>query len=426
MTESFRSPRIEGEFSGEQMRAWDVVWGAVRGKALIQNSYVDVTDVTITSGSSVIKTTGRYSLGFPRKDGGEEINARIEIAGRPVADLRHAFDIDEYDIDGLLSGEFTVTGKYLTPSGSGRMEIADAVFYGEPVDSASSSVLLEGKGVRLPNVQILKGGGRGTGNAYIGWDGSYAFSFNAQAIQAESITASKTIGMPLSALLNFTAAGSGTFESPKYEVNGTLNDVFVADEGIGQINGIINVSGELMTLQLEAASPRLSVSVVGGIAMTPEWDANVTVNVLDTSLDPYVRLFLPQTVAVHDRGGQRLGPDPRRAEEHRSSARRCDRRFARHAALRLRAAQRAADSPRPRSPRRSRHRHARRRSGHADRHRRHREPSRRDDQHARQRRRQPRGAPGICLRPPELGDGEPVGHARGVARRTRWSAARWR
>ncbi len=294
MTGAFRSPRIEGEFSGEQMRAWDVVWGAVRGKALIQNSYVDVTDVSITSGSSVIKTAGRFSLGFPRKDGGEEINARVEIASRPVADLRHAFAIDEYDINGLLSGEFTIAGKYLTPIGSGRMEIVDPLFYGEPVDSASSTVLLEGKGVRLPNVQILKGGGRGTGNAYIGWDGTYAFSFNAQAIQAESITASKNIGLPVSALLNFTAAGSGTFDAPKFEVQGTLSDVFVADEGIGQINGIINVSGELMTLQLEAASRRLSVSVVGSIAMTPEWDANVRVNVFDTSLDPYVRLFLPQ------------------------------------------------------------------------------------------------------------------------------------
>ena len=48
MTGAFNSPRIEGEFSGEQMRAWDVVWGSVRGKALIQNSYVDVDGVTIT------------------------------------------------------------------------------------------------------------------------------------------------------------------------------------------------------------------------------------------------------------------------------------------------------------------------------------------------------------------------------------------
>ncbi len=48
MTGTFRNPRIEGDFAGEQMRAWDVVWGSVRGKALIHDSYVDVNDVTIS------------------------------------------------------------------------------------------------------------------------------------------------------------------------------------------------------------------------------------------------------------------------------------------------------------------------------------------------------------------------------------------
>ncbi|HKH74234.1 MAG TPA: translocation/assembly module TamB domain-containing protein [Vicinamibacterales bacterium] len=293
MTGAFNGPRIEGDFSGEQMRAWDVVWGTVRGRALIQNSYVDVTDVTITSGSSVTMTTGRYSLGFPRKDLGEEINAHIEIKGRPVADLRRAFGIEEYDIDGLLTGTFDLNGKYLEPEGSGRMEIANAIFYGEPVDTATSAVQLEGKGARLQNIQIVKGGGRGTGNAYIGLDRTYSFNFDARGIAAESITLSKTIGQPISALLNFSAAGSGTFDAPRYEVKGQLNDVFVADEGIGNIAGGINVNNGLMTVQLEAASPRLSVTVAGQISL-PEQDADVTFMVLDTSLDPYVRLFLPQ------------------------------------------------------------------------------------------------------------------------------------
>jgi len=293
MTGAFRNPRIEGDFSGEQMRAFDVVWGSVRGKALIQNSYVDVTDVSITSGTSVITTTGRYSLGFPRKDLGEEINARIEVKGRPVADLRHAFGIDEYDIEGLLTGSFDIRGRYLAPEGTGRFEIAEGVFYGEPVDAATSGLLLEGEGARLQNIQIFKGGGRGTGNAYIGWDGTYSFNFDARGIAAESITLGKTIGQPLSALLNFTAAGSGSFDAPRYEVKGELNDVFVGDEGIGKIVGGLTVNNELMTVQLEAASPRLSISVAGQVSL-PDRDADLTFTVLDTSLDPYVRLFLPQ------------------------------------------------------------------------------------------------------------------------------------
>ena len=294
MTETFPRPRIEGSFNGEQMRAWDVVWGAVRGDAVIQNSYVDVKDVTITSGASTIKTAGRFSMGFPRRDGGEEIDARIEISRRPVADLRHAFNIDDYDVDGTLSGEFHVFGNYLTPLGFGRMEIADAVAYGEPLESASASVRLEGDGARMENVQITKGGGRGTGAAFIGWNGTYSFTFDARGIPVESVAAGKGLGLPLAGVLDFTTSGSGSFDAPRYEVKGTLRDLFVADEGIGQVVGDINVNGELMTLRLEAASPRLAVSVAGRIALTPEKDADVTLTVADTSLDPYVRVFLPQ------------------------------------------------------------------------------------------------------------------------------------
>ena len=49
--------------------------------------------------------------------------------------------------------------------------------------TATSALQLEGKGVRLQNIQILKGGGRGTGNAYIGWDGTYSFNFDARGIR---------------------------------------------------------------------------------------------------------------------------------------------------------------------------------------------------------------------------------------------------
>src|SRR5205823_10518503 len=54
MLNSFRRPRIEGMFEGEQMRAWGVVWGSARGSTVIENSYVDVTDAGIRSGDSTI------------------------------------------------------------------------------------------------------------------------------------------------------------------------------------------------------------------------------------------------------------------------------------------------------------------------------------------------------------------------------------
>jgi hypothetical protein len=172
MLGAFNRPRIQGEFKGQNILAWNVVWGAVSGTAVIENSYADVKDVVITQGESVIKTAGRYSLGFPRKDGGPEIDAHIEIVKRPAADLRHAFKIDEYQIDGTLSGEFDLNGEYLKPHGGGKMQIVNGAIYGEPIDSATTNVRLEGEGARMENIRITKSGGEGNGNAYIGWNGN--------------------------------------------------------------------------------------------------------------------------------------------------------------------------------------------------------------------------------------------------------------
>ena len=49
----------------------------------------------------------------------------------------------------------------------------------------------------------------------------------------------------------------------------------------------------MLTVELDAASPRLVVSGSGRIALTPEADAELTFRVTDTSLDPYVRAFQP-------------------------------------------------------------------------------------------------------------------------------------
>ena len=294
MLNSFRSPRIEGVFTGEHMRAWGVDWGAVRGAAVIENSYVDAKDVVIGSGSREIRADGRFSAGFPRKDGGEEINARVLLTRWPVADLRRAFSIDDYRVDGDLTGEFHAYGQYQQPFGFGTMTIANGVAYGESFEQASSSVRFEGEGVRLDTIQVIKGDGRGTGAAYVGWNGTYSFNLDGRGIPVDTVSVSKSSSVPLSGVLDFTAGGSGTFELPRYDVRATIRDFFAGDEGIGEMVGEIGISGDLMTVKVEVASSRLAISGAGRVALTPQMDTELSFRVTDTSLDPYIRAFEPR------------------------------------------------------------------------------------------------------------------------------------
>jgi hypothetical protein len=302
MTEALNRPRVEGQFVAEDMRAFDVTWGDGEAGLVIQNSYVDVSGGRMQKDDGEIAVNGRFSLGFPRRDKGEEINGRIRVAKWAARDFKHAFDIDDYDVEGLVSGEYHLYGAYQGPFGFGTLTIDKGIAYGEPFETASGSLRFEGNGVRIDGIQMRKSGGTAEGAAFVGWNGNYSFNATGRRIPLEGVKAMEYPQAPLTGLLEFNADGTGTFEVPRYQFRGRIRDLFIADEGIGELTGRLDVRGETMTVEIEAASPRLAVSGTGRIDLTETQDVDVTLRFTDTSLDPYARAFekriSPFTTAV--------------------------------------------------------------------------------------------------------------------------------
>lgn len=291
---AFRRPRIEGRVSGLEMRAWDVTWGDVDADFVVENSYVLVSRGAIRSGLSRVDVTGQFSLGYPRADGGEEFDARIRVEDRPLRDFLEAFDLQDYDVDGTTSGDYHLFGPYEGPHGFGRMSIARGVAYDEPFAEAETALRFEGAGVRLDGLTMRKGGGLVTGAAYVGWNGTYTFDADGRRLAVDALEMTAFPGYPvLSGSLDFTATGSGTFEAPRYDVKWNARDLFLGEEGVGEVTGRLSIRGLLLTYELEAASPRLAVSGTGRVELNDEMDAELSFRVTDTSLDPYLRAFQP-------------------------------------------------------------------------------------------------------------------------------------
>ena len=294
MLGALKAPRVEGRFDGDGLRAWDVVWGHARGDIVVENGYVDITNGRVTQDGSEITAEGRFALGYPRRDGGEEINARIVMRNRDLRDLRHAFLLDDYPIDGKVSGEYHLYGRYSGPYGYGRMTVTDGTAWDEPFDMVTSPLRFEGTGVRLEPAEMRKSTGVATGGAHVLWEGRYSFNADGRDIPVESVALFQYPNAPLSGVLHFRTSGNGTFLSPRYEVVGGIDDLFVKDEGVGQVNGRLNMRERLLTLEIEAASPRLAVSGIGSVEINETMDADLTFRVSRTSLDPYLRIFEPR------------------------------------------------------------------------------------------------------------------------------------
>ena len=219
LLEAFKRPRIQGTFNGERIRAWDVVWGSGRADLAIENSYVFVSNATLTQGR----------LGDSRR---RAVLARVPAPGRRRRDRRarpsHAAGRSPTcatrsarRLSGRRHGVGRVPALRQVPdarSASAGCNIEKGAAYGETFDTATSSLRFEGTGVRLDNIDIKKSTGGVTGAAWVGWDGNYSFNADGARIPVESLVSVAFPRAPLSGRLQFNATGAGTFDEPRYDV----------------------------------------------------------------------------------------------------------------------------------------------------------------------------------------------------------------
>ena len=289
------APRIEATFAGEGLRAWNVEWGAGSGELVVENSYLDLTNGLFRHDDAEFGVDGRFSLGGTRDDGGEEMNAVFSLSSFPVSAIRAAFGLDEgYTIDGPGTGEVHLYGAYRRLFGVGRLTLDHPVAYREPFDSATARLRFEGTGVRLDGLEMRKGEGTITGAAFIEWDNSYSFNWDARNIAVETLVLLPTLPEPPSGTLEFNASGVGSFDDPRYVVRGTVVDLFIGVEEVWQVTGRLDVRDGTLSLDLEGASSTIAVSASGRVALTEENDADLSFRVANASLDPYVRMFVPE------------------------------------------------------------------------------------------------------------------------------------
>jgi hypothetical protein len=296
MTETFSRPRIAGRFAGENIKAWDVTWGRAAGDLVIEDRYLDITNGLIGDRpEESIQTNGRFALGYPRADGGEQMRAKIRVAGWPLADIRHAFEQNDWPVDGTIGlANLDLSGEYEHLKGSGDLRIDRGVAWDEKFETASGQLEFDGRGVDISDIRMEKAGGTITGAADLRWDGTYSFEAAGQRVPVQSLENFRFPKAPLTGLLNFSVSGAGTFDNPSYRFRGDIADLFIGDEGIGFVDGEFRVQNKVLAISsLNITSSRLQAFGSGSIALNDESDAALSLSFTNSSLDPYFKFFAP-------------------------------------------------------------------------------------------------------------------------------------
>jgi translocation and assembly module TamB len=305
LTKWFNKPLITGRFEGDGIRSWDVVWGRARADLVIENSYVTVTNSLVgerdAPGVARMTANGRYSLGYPRADGGEQFDARIKIDDWPLVDFRHAFLLDDWPVTGTAFADLRLYGDYEGPEGFGLLTVSPGTGWEETFDRFAGRLSFERVGMRLDEIEMTKSTGVARGAAYIGWPGpqnndwgTYSFTFDADRVPVESLVSFTVPDADLTGALSFKMWGSGSNERPRYEWDGRIVDLFWGDEGIGQATAHMLIEDDVVNVdRLDVASDRLSISGSGRLVMNDDYDVEATLRFSETSVDPFLRFAAP-------------------------------------------------------------------------------------------------------------------------------------
>jgi hypothetical protein len=296
MTGTFSAPRIAGRFESEATRVWDVTWGRGAADAVIAGGFVDISNGRFGDrDDAFITANGRFALGF-RRDGAEEIAARVSLVNWPMVDLRHAFGLDDWSVDGTVAGaNLVLEGRYRDMHGTGSVRIDRGTAWGEDFETATGDVALEGTGMRIHRFELTKAGSLVRGDVRIGWNGTYTFNVDnleGPALPVDSLANFRIPAAPLSGGLRFEAEGSGAFDNPTYSFRGSVPDLFAGDQGIGHVEGQLTVSNRRMAIsRLFADSNLIHVDGRGEIQLNERYDSELHLTFVESSLDPYLRFF---------------------------------------------------------------------------------------------------------------------------------------
>ena len=236
---------------------------------------------------------------------------------------------------GWCPASITCTATYETPFGFGRLRIDDGVAYGETVRHLVGGPAFRGLGRAARRPDVAKSTGAVTGAAWVGWDGNYSFNADGSKIPVESLKTAAFPTAPLSGVLQFNAAGTGTFDVPRYDVNVRVDDLFAGDEGSRPVDGTPGAARRPPDAGLQRR-----LETPGRRGLRPHCDDRRHGRGTVAAVPGHVARSVPPllraaALALHHRGGRRHRARRGRAGRHRSPDGRNQGRAARHEAVRL-------------------------------------------------------------------------------------------
>ena len=186
------------------------------------------------------------------------------------------------------------------PRGSGRVELSDALFRGEPVQDLDSKLAFSLDELSLDDFHLSYH------DAQVAGAGTYTFSSRAFRFKLTGdnfnlarIPRLQASRVSVDGRMDFTAQASGTLEQPVINANIRLRDLAFDHEVVGDYILDAVTQGSELRVSGHSQFKTAELNIDGAVQLRGEWPSTINLHFNHLNVDSVVRTYLKARVTGH-------------------------------------------------------------------------------------------------------------------------------
>jgi translocation and assembly module TamB len=221
-----------------------VRWDALSAQGSYSAERISIDHSQLTHGHASIGLQGTLTASLlpgrggpkPNFDGNSELHLRLNASDAGVNEFL-PFVGETLPITGELNAQIDADGSVHKLDGSGWVELDHAVIYGEPIARIRAQGKLLDRTLQFASITANDPSGNIEGSGSFDLtSGQFQIKAAGTNIVVERIPALQQAGMDVTGNLGFTITGSGTLHDPHLQAQGTVTNLAVSEEPIGDLH----------------------------------------------------------------------------------------------------------------------------------------------------------------------------------------------
>lgn len=288
ITGTLQKPVVSAQVNAQNLQVEGSQWRSLRVMADANPSQVAVKDgFLLANGQGQISFSGTIGLHNWSYLPSNPIAMNVSAHQIPISDLQHIARV-KYPVTGTVSLDANVHGTQEEPVGQGRLRVAQAIAYDQPIQTLAAN-FQAADGKVTSTLQVKLPAGAATAKLeYSPKSRAYRFQFDAPRVVLQQLEAVQAKNLPLQGVLSATASGSGTVDDPRLTADIQIPELQLQQTKATGIAARLNVANHRADATISTDVANATIRGKGSVDLTGDYN---TVGSLDTTSIPLTPLL---------------------------------------------------------------------------------------------------------------------------------------